>query len=227
MSNMVSFSQANLPAISSLSTALRSLEKEVGPSGTVILKMDKTGHWVYGADQTEVEDNSTWAIPAHEPQWAIFAPIKTGIAAGTKAANIVICIDGMGLWTYRPVECPIEWSRQNDSLDRAYLGPFMGEQGAFSPLNLAEGLLSAADGAAYLTTNDIGTITAQCTWNEDRIIYAAGNTLWFSDPYMPQAVLAATATPWFAVQVGNDPELPRVPWRSVVYALRAAVAESR
>ena len=62
MSNMVSFSQANLPAISSLSTALRSLEKEVGPSGTVILKMDKTGHWVYGADQTEVEEESTWAV---------------------------------------------------------------------------------------------------------------------------------------------------------------------
>lgn len=62
MSNIVSFSQTNLPAIASLSTALRSLEKDVGPSGTVILKMDKTGHWVYGADQTEVEDDSTWAV---------------------------------------------------------------------------------------------------------------------------------------------------------------------
>jgi hypothetical protein len=28
----------------------------------VILKMDKTGHWVFGADQTEVEDSATWAI---------------------------------------------------------------------------------------------------------------------------------------------------------------------
>jgi hypothetical protein len=27
-----------------------------------ILKMDKTGHWVFGADQTEVEDDSTWAV---------------------------------------------------------------------------------------------------------------------------------------------------------------------
>lgn len=62
MSSLVSFSQANLPAVASLSTALRSLEKEVGPSGVVLLKMDKTGHWVYGADQTEVEDNSTWAV---------------------------------------------------------------------------------------------------------------------------------------------------------------------
>jgi hypothetical protein len=28
----------------------------------VILKMDKTGHWVFGADQTEVEDDSVWAV---------------------------------------------------------------------------------------------------------------------------------------------------------------------
>jgi hypothetical protein len=62
MSNLVSFNQANLPAVSSLSTALRSLEKEVGPAGVVLLKMDKTGHWVFGADQTEVEEESIWAV---------------------------------------------------------------------------------------------------------------------------------------------------------------------
>ena len=62
MSNLVTFSQANLPSVASLSTALRALEKDVGPSGVVILKMDKTGHWVFGADQTEIEDGSTWAV---------------------------------------------------------------------------------------------------------------------------------------------------------------------
>jgi hypothetical protein len=62
MSNLVKFSQANLPSVTSLSTALRALEKDVGPSGVVILKMDKTGHWVFGADQTEVEDGSKWAV---------------------------------------------------------------------------------------------------------------------------------------------------------------------
>lgn len=62
MSNLVAFSQANLPSVASLSTALRALEKDVGPSGVVILKMDKTGHWVFGADQTEIEDGSTWAV---------------------------------------------------------------------------------------------------------------------------------------------------------------------
>lgn len=62
MSSLVTFSQANLPAVSTLTTALRKLDVEVGPAGTAILKMDKTGHWVFGADQTEVEDDSTWAI---------------------------------------------------------------------------------------------------------------------------------------------------------------------
>jgi hypothetical protein len=62
MSNIVTFANAGLPAVSTLSTALRSISNDVGPSGVVILKMDKTGHWVFGADQTEVEDDSTWAV---------------------------------------------------------------------------------------------------------------------------------------------------------------------
>ena len=60
--NIVTFAGANLPSVKDLSTALRSIEAEIGPAGTVIIKMDKTGHWVFGADQTEIEDESTWAI---------------------------------------------------------------------------------------------------------------------------------------------------------------------
>ena len=62
MSNIVSFSSANLPSVQSLSTALKAIQVDVGPANTVILKMDKTGTWVFGADQTEVEDGSTWAV---------------------------------------------------------------------------------------------------------------------------------------------------------------------
>ena len=62
MSNITAFGNANLPSVSSLSSALRKIEADVGPSGMVILKMDKTGHWVFGADQTEVEDDSIWAV---------------------------------------------------------------------------------------------------------------------------------------------------------------------
>lgn len=62
MTGIVKFSQAGLPAVSTLSTALRSIDSDVGPLGSAILKMDKTGHWVFGADQTEVEDGSEWAV---------------------------------------------------------------------------------------------------------------------------------------------------------------------
>lgn len=62
MSNITAFSAAGLPSVSSLSSALRSIETDAGASGMVIIKMDKTGHWVFGADQTEVEDDSIWAI---------------------------------------------------------------------------------------------------------------------------------------------------------------------
>ena len=62
MSNLVTFAGANLPAVASLSQSLRKLESTAGPSGIVILKMDRTGHWVFGADQTEVEEGSNWAV---------------------------------------------------------------------------------------------------------------------------------------------------------------------
>jgi len=38
------------------------MESTSGPSGIVIIKMDRTGHWVFGADQTEVEEGSRWAV---------------------------------------------------------------------------------------------------------------------------------------------------------------------
>lgn len=62
MSNVTVFGKANLPSVASLADSLRNVASDVGSSGSVILKMDKTGHWVFGADQTEVEDDSTWAI---------------------------------------------------------------------------------------------------------------------------------------------------------------------
>lgn len=56
------FNLAKLPEVKSLSTALRTIQADVGATGTVIIKMDKTGHWVFGADQDEVEADSTWAV---------------------------------------------------------------------------------------------------------------------------------------------------------------------
>jgi hypothetical protein len=61
MSNIVKFGNANLPTATSLAASLRSLDVDAGV-GSVILKMDKTGHWVYGADQTEIDKEGRWAV---------------------------------------------------------------------------------------------------------------------------------------------------------------------
>ena len=63
MSNEVStFLAAGLPQVNSLTSALRGLKPASGGGGFAILKMDKTGHWVFGADQTEIEEDSLWAV---------------------------------------------------------------------------------------------------------------------------------------------------------------------
>ena len=62
MSNLVTFKSAGLPSVASLASSLRTIQSDVGPAGNVILKMDKTGHWVFGADQTEVEAETKWAV---------------------------------------------------------------------------------------------------------------------------------------------------------------------
>ena len=63
MSNLTVFGNANLPSVQSLASSLRSISAGVPDgAGSVIIKMDKTGHWVFGAEQTEIEDDATWAI---------------------------------------------------------------------------------------------------------------------------------------------------------------------
>ena len=62
MSNLTTFKGANLPAVADLSKALKANLSNVADVGTVIIKMDKTGHWVFGSDSTETQDGSEWAI---------------------------------------------------------------------------------------------------------------------------------------------------------------------
>ena len=134
-------------------------------------------------------DHARWAIPPSNPAWAIFAPCSTGIS-GAQSLTTIVCIENMGLWTYRPIDTSATVDRANDAFNRPVLGVYMGEQSAFSPLGLAGGLLSVADGFVYLNDNDFGTPDCIAPFHNDRLIYAVGNTLWFSDPFSPQAVQA-------------------------------------
>ncbi len=62
MSNLTTFKAAGLPAVKDLAGALKANLPKLAEAGSVIIKMDKTGHWVFGADQTEVEAGSEWAV---------------------------------------------------------------------------------------------------------------------------------------------------------------------
>ena len=54
------FENAGLP-VASITASLRNIQTGLSTGG-VILKMDKTGHWVYGADHTDVVDGTEWAV---------------------------------------------------------------------------------------------------------------------------------------------------------------------
>lgn len=62
MNDLTVFASAGLPSVKSVAQSLRAIKTDVDGAGSVILKMDKTGHWFFGADQTEVEDGSLWAV---------------------------------------------------------------------------------------------------------------------------------------------------------------------
>ncbi len=61
MSDLVKFNVEH-NVIANLSQVLRSVKSEFAPMNAAIIKMDKTGHWVVGADQTEIEKPSLWAV---------------------------------------------------------------------------------------------------------------------------------------------------------------------
>lgn len=58
----MTFGGAGLPSAENLANAMRNVQNEVGVGGITILKCDKTGCWVFGTDNTEVEEGSTWAV---------------------------------------------------------------------------------------------------------------------------------------------------------------------
>ena len=56
------FGTAGLPTANTLAAAFRNVKNEVGPGGMNILKMDKTGCWVYGSENIEPVEGSSWAV---------------------------------------------------------------------------------------------------------------------------------------------------------------------
>jgi len=115
MSNITKFSSAGLPAVGSLASSLRSIANEVGDSvGVVILKMDKTGTWVFGADQTEVEPDSEWAINPYSfvhgyIAWAGDKTPAAGTMLGEKMVPVSEPLPEVGP---APEHAPLGWQIQ-------------------------------------------------------------------------------------------------------------------
>ena len=65
MTSLTVFAEAKLPTASTIQ-GLRSLQTNSVASGTTILKMDKTGYWVFGADSTDIDPETEWAINPNE-----------------------------------------------------------------------------------------------------------------------------------------------------------------
>jgi hypothetical protein len=59
---LTTFGNAQLPSVASLASALKKNVVNIAPSGMAILKFDKTGAWVFGANADETEDGSLWAV---------------------------------------------------------------------------------------------------------------------------------------------------------------------
>jgi len=122
MNQVAVFSSAGLPAVSTLSTSLRKLDMNMGDVGVVILKMDKTGHWVFGADQDEVEDDSQWAINP-------FSFVHGFIAWGN-AEVLGEKMVGVGIFT-RSCRCryPRRWGLAKERSGRRFRGRHGGNPG--------------------------------------------------------------------------------------------------
>lgn len=134
------------------------------------------------------EDHLQWVRPVSEPKWATFTPF---------ASNVMINIDGVGICTYRPVEFVGPVDRKNHAIGRTLLPYGPGEQSAFSLTALCDGAFSPEQ--AYLRTVEFGTVTAMCSFN-DRMVFATGPVLWFTDPYRPDNILTTN----FQILPTND-----------------------
>ena len=108
MSNLVAFNKAGLPALAAIATAIKTVAAPSASAGSVILKMDKTGHWVYGADQTEVEPDSKWAINPFSFVHGVIA-WGDGVVLGEK---MVALTDSLPEMDDAPPNAARGWERQ-------------------------------------------------------------------------------------------------------------------
>ena len=101
------------------------------------------------------------------------------------------------------------------------------------PVVATEGVLSSTGGVPL--ANGLYALTFRlyaaqsggvAVWQESASVTVSGGRFaWELGSLTPLSAAIAAQGQWIGVQVGNEPELPRAPWRSSPFALRAQVAE--
>ena len=118
MSNLATFKSAGLPAVQSLAQSLKDSLTQSASVGVVIVKMDKTGHWVFGANQTEIEKESLWAI---NPFSFVHGYVAWGVGKllGEKMVSVTQPLPEVG---EAPVESASGWEQQIGFMMKAMSG---------------------------------------------------------------------------------------------------------
>lgn len=130
-------------------------------------------------------NNLRWAVPTYEPKWAIGLQFNT--MSSSESCKVLIAIDGMFVWTYRPVDITGTIDRKNDSLNVVTLPPAAGELCAFSRMAMSNGI-GAAKGVQYILAKDFNSVDCMGFYG-GRVVFARGSRLFFSDLDRPDNIV--------------------------------------
>ena len=115
------------------------------------------------------------------------SPVDDEVAWFTEAnKQLIFGTSELGAWVYSPGLPSPNRTQANSVFARDWKEPFS-EDGSVMPLKPREGVFG--EGYAYLTPEEFGRPSAACSFG-DRVVYAVGNTLLYSDPGEPSAIAA-------------------------------------
>lgn len=106
---------SNLPSNVTALTGLAQSVAAVGGSSTgeLFMKMDRTGVFIYGAEETEVEEGSLWAVNPHQffHGWICWGDKEHGTEGAVQGEVMVPAIQPLPVQADLP-EAPGTWTRQ-------------------------------------------------------------------------------------------------------------------
>lgn len=105
------------------------------------------------------------------------------------AGNLYFANEDIGVYVYRPA-LVVERSAQIQGADEYDWSPARGESSSVTPVVFSDGLNTEAFN--YISNNDLSGVSAMCE-HQGSLVYASGNTIFYSDAYLPNNIKAANS----------------------------------